>query len=696
MTRTSIDRRTTLIRTLTAFFLLACLPSSDAAAAPPPRGNATPQSVPPQTQGFQLPLQAQENTPARDSLEPGPRRRPHRHGPNLYDPAPGQQRINPTGRITKLIIMVRFRNHRHRKLPTREQYDVIFNRKNGHPELAPEGSASDYSRQISYGQMEINSHIVDWIDLPNDEDYYANGVQGTGEGNRMAEAIEYALDYVDEHGLVDFGSFDRAGNNDGYADLVGFVHSGYGAEWGGQDADGVYSNDRIWSHQWRLPKLWTSKRSGVHVAKYAFSSGLYRTFGSQPCRIGLLAHEAAHLGELPDLYGGEGTGIGAWGLMGYSDGFLDTGHRPTHMSAWSKFKLGWVTPRELKASGVYQIEQAETQPENSPLVYIIKEGFPDDEYLLIENRQPVGFDREIPNAKGGLAIWHIDENKWNRPGQPYDPAKTENREPGFPGQPGWPANNKHYMVALVQADGRFDLEQGLNYGDDSDLFRGGGVDAIDSRQLNGLRPYLEVQDRPRVYHRISRISEPGKVMSFHYEIRRNEDAPPPPIAAERKPPVTKSTGDTGTEVRPIAGAKVASASFTHLDHVQHSGDGILLTATITLNDECTVFVRGNTSLKSGSENGIVATGFNNSRESETAMWKESVRFITTRPDRGYASVDVSARRRLPAGTHTIRWVVRSTGTLHFPGGGVLSVQAYPCPPSNAASEAKKLASRLDQ
>ena len=278
-----------------------------------------------------------------------PRRAAARTDPKLYDREADEQKIHPFGEITKLILMVRFRNHRDRDLPGRSDYEAIFNREGGHPEFAPAGSALDFSREISYQQMSIHSLIVGWIDLPEDEQYYANGVAGTGDGNRMNEAVTFALNYVDENGLVDFRLLDRSGNRDGYADLVGFVHSGYGAEWPTDDADGVAPVDRIWSHQWRIPR-WTSRRSGIRVARYAFSSGLNGATGSKPCRVGLLAHETSHLGDLPDLYDDTGTGIGAWGLMGYSEGFARSGYRPSHMSAWSKVALNWVKPIDLKQS----------------------------------------------------------------------------------------------------------------------------------------------------------------------------------------------------------------------------------------------------------------------------------------------------------------------------------------------------------
>jgi hypothetical protein len=68
---------------------------------------------------------------------------------------------------------------------------------------------------------------------------------------------------------------------------------------------------------------------------------------------------------------------------------------------------------------------------------------PKGEYLLLENRQKVGFDTGICSA--GLAIYHVDE------------SVPRNDNPGHPGLACWP--RCHYRVALLQADGQFHLEQ---------------------------------------------------------------------------------------------------------------------------------------------------------------------------------------------------------------------------------------------
>jgi hypothetical protein len=121
------------------------------------------------------------------------------------------------------------------------------------------------------------------------------------------------------------------------------------------------------------------------------------------------------------------------------------------MSPWSKKTLGWVTPLMIESDGVYTARASATYPD----IYMISAGgYADREYLLIENRQPLLFDINLP--AGGLLIYHIDE--------------TSNDMRGFPGQSGWPTNGNHYQVAMLQADGLYNLEKAENNGDAGDFY----------------------------------------------------------------------------------------------------------------------------------------------------------------------------------------------------------------------------------
>ena len=70
------------------------------------------------------------------------------------------------------------------------------------------------------------------------------------------------------------------------------------------------------------------------------------------------------------------------------------------------------------------------------------------EYFLLENRPRQDRDADLPG--GGLLIWHVDEHGSNNDAQ-MTPSK-------------------HDELSLEQADGRFDLEHSVNFGDQSDAF----------------------------------------------------------------------------------------------------------------------------------------------------------------------------------------------------------------------------------
>ncbi len=391
------------------------------------------------------------------------------------------------GVVENVVIMMRFSNHMGRTLPTNSDVDVLFNVVGG-DRLAPTGSVKDVYFENYYGQLTIESSVTGWINMPQTEQFYAAG--SSGLNSTFKSGIRAALNAADP--FIDFSQFDK--DNDGWVDAIAFIHSGYGAEFGGTDADGTASADRIWSHKGSI-STWTSAE-GVKVSSYHVSPGLWSTSGSEIGRVGVICHETGHFFNLPDFYDTNkpGEGCGSYGMMANSWGFDGSQYHPPHFSPFSKFFLGWATPTVI-SPGNHTLPNVEF----NPVIYRIDDGFEAGEYLLIDNRQPLGVESTIP--QGGLCIWHIDENE------------SGNQNEGFPGQPGWPGNGKHYRNAVLQADGDYDLENGNNRGDAGDLYHGMGVSEIGPDTLPNTDGYAfgNIIDTGHV---ITEISNSGDTMSF--------------------------------------------------------------------------------------------------------------------------------------------------------------------------------------
>lgn len=432
--------------------------------------------------------------------------------PAESDSAPSSGSPQSSGVLKNLVVLVRFADHTSRAVPSESDIDVLMNAVGGDPNLAPAGSLRDIYLNNSYGALTIDSTVAAWATVSGTEEYYAAGASGLT--TTIHQALGEALDIVDD--MIDFSDFDQ--DMDGYVDAITFLHSGYGAEWGGTDADGTYYEDRIWSHKWALYSLgaggWESNE-GVRVYNYHLSPALWGTSGSAIGRIGVIAHETGHFLGLPDLYDTDNTpgeGIGSWGLMANSWGGDGSQQPPPLMSAWSKIKLGWLTPAELTIPGNYSLENSL----NSSLVYQVMDGYPAEEYLLLENRRRRNISGKvvdnIPTNGDGLVIWHIDD-------------VSDYNTQGYPGQPGWPENGNHYRVAVLQADGDYDLEKGNNRGDSGDAYRGGFVDAIGPASTPSTDSY-QLGSSYQTGHEVTSVSSAGSIMSFDFNVGQAPNQPP--------------------------------------------------------------------------------------------------------------------------------------------------------------------------
>ncbi len=313
------------------------------------------------------------------------------------------------------------------------------------------GSATDYYDEVSFGNLNLAGTVSGWLTADNNRTYYgySSGFQ------RAAVLAKEAAQKADA--TVDFSQFDD--NGDGYVDMFTVIHSGFGREETGDGSD-------IHSHSWSF----TDAGVGVYTTNdpWPGHTGEYIKIddytidpersnasnnGTMVC-IGVFCHEWGHALGLPDLYDTDytGSGAGVWCLMasGSWGGDNSSPWKPSHLCAWAKADLGWLTPTVVGINGTDTVKAAET---NALAYKLWTDGNPTNEYFLIENRQKTNFDATLYGS--GLLIWHIDENiiSVTRPMNKVNDGSI-------------------YGVAVEQADGLDQLLSGANRGDAADPFPG--------------------------------------------------------------------------------------------------------------------------------------------------------------------------------------------------------------------------------
>ena len=288
-----------------------------------------------------------------------------------------------TGKHKLLVLLVNYSDTK--TTYTQKNFDDMMN-KEGYAGI---GSFRDYYKEQSYGLLDIDVTVTDWITLPMSKATY--GAEGA------PYMIYDALSEVSK--TIDLKQFDNDG--DGILDGLAVIHQGTGQEMTGNTED-------IWSHS---SVIYGQTFNGISVRRYTIEPEV-QAIENRMSTIGVICHEFGHALGAPDFYdtdyaesGGEYCGTGSWDLLGGGAWLGDYGDRPAGINGWQKYVFGWVTPTVLNNSTVVTDMPA---ADKAPVAYRMETGSP-GEYFYMENRQQTGtFDASLPGH--GLVIYHVNEN----------------------------------------------------------------------------------------------------------------------------------------------------------------------------------------------------------------------------------------------------------------------------------------------
>jgi M6 family metalloprotease-like protein len=283
------------------------------------------------------------------------------------------------------------------------------------------GSVRDYYFDVSNGQLTFTHYVTSaYFRASHAKTYYAD--PSVTWGDRAEEMVKEALDSLNNSGF-DFSQYDA--DNNGEVDSVSCFYAGTCTNaW----AEG------LWPGNIGMDSAWSA--DGVNVVEFQITD-----MGTS-LTIETFCHECGHLlMDWPDLYdyGDDSAGVGAFCIM--CNGASAT--NPIEPCAYLKTRAGWTNVVELTSP-----QSLLTATAGTNTVYKVPHPTLSREYYLIENRQRTGRDSALPDD--GLAIWHIDTDGSNS-NQQMTPSS-------------------HYLVTLVQADGRWDFENDQNWGDTTDLY----------------------------------------------------------------------------------------------------------------------------------------------------------------------------------------------------------------------------------
>lgn len=306
-----------------------------------------------------------------------------------------------------LVILVEFSDRKFSLDDPKSFYQRLTNEKNLHDTsrdyypVDVTGSARDYFYENSLGIFDPTFKVVGPVQV----DMKSTEAGGKNVSNQViASLLKKVMSQVDNE--IDFKEYDLDGN--GYIDMCYFIFAGYGSYMQGNNENYLWphANDFSQSARW-----FGMRYDGKYFGRYACSVELmdheaYAGSHQYLDGIGTICHEFSHVLGLADHYdtdyseNGLAKHPGDWDIMA-SGTDLNYGLTPVGYNAFERYILGFTTPVEINAEGIYNLPPFNTSNE----CYILPSGA-DNEFFFIENRQQQRWDRFLPGH--GMLVWRAD------------------------------------------------------------------------------------------------------------------------------------------------------------------------------------------------------------------------------------------------------------------------------------------------
>lgn len=253
-----------------------------------------------------------------------------------------------------IVIMVQYTDKGFSITNPREKFSDMLNTENYSTNNAT-GSAKDYFVASSSKTFVPTFDVVGPYTLSQKREYYGGNDARGDDKNPAVQAVE-ACQLADSE--VDFSQYDYDG--DGDIDLVFILYAGHNpAEWGPEEA--------VWPHQWTIMPGYNIDGNefpmfdGKKLLEYACTSELRGYQGTNMTNIGTFCHEFGHALGLPDWYDTLNSGTNACFGMDYasimnSGSYLNNSATPPTHNALERWMLGWTLPKEINATGSYEMQ----------------------------------------------------------------------------------------------------------------------------------------------------------------------------------------------------------------------------------------------------------------------------------------------------------------------------------------------------